>query len=439
MKKLFCLLFCLMLLCPAAALGEENEILVSVQPHFVHYSFVAPGRDFVYVTFDTANDGGSKVLYSEDGSFQDSWYLPGTATESRMGINVYTLSGRQIARAVINTAADPQEPSQPAEGLADVPASSKAQDAVITPVLGGIKYSFRLPGRKSVELKCRSAQEWHRFTLYAGPDYVYEGRVLMPYTYADDVVTVTVTTGGGVVALEESVYAYYEAPSMPSRAKTERLRGVTVCVDPGHQRATQIETVKLSPNTDQTVTTRVGMAKGVQTGRRESQVVLEIGMQLRNALMEEGASVAILREVQDTFVGMLERAEIPNSLNADFVLRLHCNSRSGSPDTQGIEIYCPLGSVYAREVASQDEYRLMGETLLASMKEATGQYKGGCTLNNSYVGNNWSRMPSFLIEMGYMTNMEEDLKLSCPVYQKWLVQGMVEGVVRLAQQRGLIE
>ena len=58
---------------------------------------------------------------------------------------------------------------------------------------------------------------------------------------------------------------------------------------------------------------------------------------------------------------------------------------------------------------------------------------------STYVGNNWSLMPSFLIEMGYMTNMEEDLLLSHPIYQERLVQGMVEGVVRLARLRGLID
>ena len=162
-------------------------------------------------------------------------------------------------------------------------------------------------------------------------------------------------------------------------------------------------------------------------------------MLLRNALMEQGAAVAMTREVQDTFVGMLERADIPNSIGADFVLRLHCNYRSGNSTIQGIEIYCPLSSSYAQEVASEEEYREMGETLLSCMQEATGVRKGGCTLNNTYVGNNWSQMPSFLIEMGYMNNMEEDLKLSCPEYQQRLVQGMVEGVVRMARMRGLIE
>ena len=48
-------------------------------------------------------------------------------------------------------------------------------------------------------------------------------------------------------------------------------------------------------------------------------------------------------------------------------------------------------------------------------------------------------MPSFLVEMGYMTNMEEDLLLSNPEYQRRLVEGMAQGIVQMARMRGLIQ
>ena len=438
MKKFCCLLLCLLCALPTVALGDAVELVVSVKPHAIHYAVYLPEYEFVYVGYDTQNDNAKEVLYSNNGAFEGICHLPGTMDESRVGINFYTLTGRLICRTTVNAAADP-EVKGPAAGLSAEKAASKAQNVELLPVNGGIRYYFRLPGRDSVVLKCKSPQEWHKITLYAGPDYVYQGQVDMPCTYADDVVTVTATTGGGVEVLSESVNAYYSAPAAPAYASTSRLSGVTVCVDPGHQRTTQVETVPLMPNGEQTTTTKVGMAKGVETKRRESQLTLEIGMKLRNALMAEGASVAVTRDQQDTFVGMLERAEIPNSIDADFVLRLHCNSRSGNDQVQGIEVYCPLGSSYAQAVADRTDYKLMGETMLEAMQQFTGQERGVCILNNTYVGNNWSLMPSFLIEMGYMTNMEEDLLLSHPVYQERLVQGMVEGVVRLARLRGLIE
>ena len=435
-KQVLCLLLCLLCI-PLIGIAEEKTIEVKTAPHRVDFSFSLPEHEFVYVRYDTRMDTGEMVLYAPDGNFQGTCWLPGTDEAIRMGLNVLTLTGREIMRTTVMTQAEPEEKA-PAANLPAQRAANKAQDVEITPVEGGIHYSFSLPGRDSAILRCKSPQEWHSITLYAGEDYRYEGDVRLPCTYPDDAITFTLLSGTGTTLCEETVNALYLPPAEPTTLDSRRLSGVIVCIDPGHQRTTQVESVPLGPNFKKKATTVVGMAKGVETLRRESQLVLEIGIQLRNALMKMGAGVCMTREVQDTFVGMLERADIPNSVNADFVLRLHCNSR-GSGDTQGIEVYCPLNSSYAMEVADEKTYRAMGETMLAAMQEATGMQKGVCTLNNNYVGNNWSMMPSFLIEMGYMTNMEEDLKLSCPEYQQRLVNGRVEGVIRLARMRGLIE
>lgn len=431
-----CLLLCLLMLLPLPAMAEEDTIYVTVEAHRVGFSFEMPDQEFVYVKYDTRQDSGEMVLYSPDGHFEGECYLPATGDGSRMGLNVFSLANRQLLQGRVDTQAveTAEKPEQSVSG-----GSGKVEDAgfALSPS-GKLSYSFKVPGRDTVKLKCKSPQEWHILTLDARDGYRYEGEISMPYTYPDDTVTVSVISTNSYTLYEKTLQMPYQAPSAPAFARGSRLRGVTVCVDPGHQRSTQIETVDLGPTLPQKVTTTVGMAKGIETARMESQVVLEIGMLLRNALMEEGAAVAVTRDKQDTFVGMLERADIPNSIGADFVLRLHCNYRSGS-NVQGIEIYCPLTSSYAQETASQEEYRLMGETMLTCMQEATGVTRGGCTLNNTYVGNNWSMMPSFLIEMGYMTSFEEDLKLSHPEYQQRLVEGMVEGVIRMARMRGLIE
>ena len=433
-KKFACLLICLLLCLPTAAWAEEPTIRVEIQPHQVRYSFDLPEYSFVYVTYDTANDSGETVLYAEDGHFEGVCQLPGTFEASRMGLNVYTLGQRQLLQTRLDL---PDFSDEQAAGLSAEGAASRPENAAIWASPEGVHYSFLVPDRDTIVLRCKSAQEWHKITLYA-PDCAYAGTVAMPCTYADDTMTVTVQSASGATLLEESLLMPYIPPAVPVDIPSARLQGLVVCIDPGHQRATQVETVQAGPNFSTMKTTTVGMAKGAVTGRMESQLVLEIGMKLRNVLMELGASVCMTREIQDTFVGMLDRADIPNRVNADFVLRLHCNSRSGSENVQGIEVYCPLSSSYAQQVADINSYRAMGETMLLAMQDATGMHKGACTLNDTYVGNNWSMMPSFLIEMGYMTNSEEDLLLSCPQYQDRLVQGMVQGIISLAQARGLI-
>ena len=437
-RKLLCLLMILLLCWPLLARAEEAAIDVQIAPRDVRYAFDFPQYAFVYVEYDTQNDSGSQVLYSENGHFEGSCYLPGTTQGERLGINVYALNHAVLIQTRVNTAADPTIEG-PAAGLPEAQVTNRLQNAWFSLESGSLKYRFQAPGRDTLVLRWRSPQETPRVTLYAGADYIYQGAVELPCTYPDDAVSVSVMTANSTALYETSLLMPYQAPALPTTAVSDVLRGVTVCIDPGHQRSTQIETVLAGPNFNTMKTTQVGMAKGVETKRMESQLTLEIGMQLRNALMQYGAGVVVTRTVQDTFVGMLERADIPNNLQADFVLRLHCNSRSGNERVQGIEVYCPLSSSYARAVADTDGYRALGETLLTAIQDATGMHKGQCTLNDTYVGNNWSMMPSFLVEMGYMTNFEEDLLLSSPVYQQRLVDGMVQGIIDMARMRGLIK
>ena len=438
-KRPLCALLALLLCLPLTALAKDAiPVTMRMTPYQAEFSFSIPDQEYVYVTYDTRFDTGEMVLYAPDGNFSGVCCLPGSGTAMKMGINVYTLAGKALVRDGANTVADPNPP-KPAAGLEQMKAVNKITDMELVPQADGVHYRFTLPGRDSVVIRYSSPQEKHTVTVCCGADYVYKGVLTMPYTYADDNVTVTVLTVGSSNQLyQETVKAYYQPPEVIEKAAEGRLSGVTVCIDPGHQRQTQVETVPLGPNFNSTTTSTVGMAQGVITGRRESQGVLEIGHLLRNALLAEGADVVMTREVQDTFVGMLERADIPNDAGADFVLRLHINYRSDN-SIQGIQVYCPLSSSYAQEVADEDTYRVMGTTLLDAMKASTGVTKGNCTLNNTYVGNNWSKMPSFLVEMGYMSNRTEDLKLACPHYQMLLVQGMVEGLVKLSQLRGLID
>ena len=44
------------------------------------------------------------------------------------------------------------------------------------------------------------------------------------------------------------------------------------------------------------------------------------------------------------------------------------------------------------------------------------------------TGFNWSKVPAVLIEMGFMSNYNEDLMMSNPEYQRKMMQSVADGI-----------
>ena len=313
----------------------------------------------------------------------------------------------------------------------------------LTPTDTGFKYSFVAEGTDYMLLYFRSKQQNATFPVYPVDESgLYEGEVVADLTYARTLFTVQVKTGKGTVKKEDTVRMGYAFPDAPE-AQEGRLSGVIVCIDPGHQENGQYVTEPNGPGLPGTSKTKGGMAQGKVTLRKEDIVVLEVGMKLRDLLIREGATVVMTRTKQDEFHTNVERAEIANEAGAHIMLRLHCNYSSSNTSKSGIQIYCPVNSDYARAVANAAEYRALAESFLDEVKAAAGyeltDKTGTVRLNDTYVGSNWAKMLCFLVEMGYMSNPAEDVKLADAKYQEMLAQGMIEGIYQVALQRGWVD
>lgn len=299
-----------------------------------------------------------------------------------------------------------------------------------------IAFSFRWEKDEYVLFAYKSAQESGEILL-KGKDGNFEGKIHLQHTYPGNIVVLSAKSASGREVLKKfQVKTMLNLNPPAAKADEGRLKGIKVCIDPGHQGVGIGLTEPMGPGLSRSKQTHNGMAQGVVTRRMESAVVLEIGIQLRDALLQEGADIVMTRSTQDIAVGNKKRAEIANEANADLTLRLHCNLTS-NPNKTGIIIYIPRDSDYAKAVADTKTYQSYAQVFLDEMKKATGNQRGNVVANNSYVGNNWSKMPCFLVEMGYMSNPLEDLLLSDKAYQQKLVEGMVEGVLAFAKQRGI--
>ena len=223
-------------------------------------------------------------------------------------------------------------------------------------------------------------------------------------------------------ALAETTIDWVELPTIADAVTGEgRLGGLKIGIDPGHQAHANSEHETVSPGSRETKPKVSSGTSGRSTGIDEYVTNLEISFKLRDALQAEGATVYMTRETHDVNISNQERAIMMNMLGADLVLRIHCNGAE-SRKPNGIGLY--VNKSYA---ISAESYRA-AECILPRMVQATGANADGIFRRDTYTGLNWSEVPCILVECGYMSNPEEDVRLNTPEYQQKLADGMVAGI-----------
>lgn len=426
-------LLCLLFVLPASALADDLVLLPDETG--CSFSFRIPGQQFALLEYSTANQSGRLVLYAPDGIFTGKIDLSLSAGCKKLRVTTKTL-----AESISDEASIPL--AMPAAPTPVGRSNGKVQNLVLSETPEGFSYSFTAEGANYMVMSCRSKEESYKMYIYALDEAgTFAGEVNMPLTYARTLMTVQLLNSQGIVLKEGQVRKGYAPPAWPEK-QPGRLSGVTVCIDPGHQENGEPVMEPVGPGLEGKTAGTAGMAQGCVTQRKESIVTLEIAYVLRDELLRQGANVVMTRTQQMEFHTNIERCVIAKSGGADIMLRLHCDTRE-SRGKRGISIFAPLNSTYARAVADPAEYRKMGELLLNAMKRAVGyelvEKTGFVTLNDAYVGNNWAEMPCFLVEMGYMSNPQDDFQLSHPAYQQILAEGMAQGVYEIALERGLID
>lgn len=205
-----------------------------------------------------------------------------------------------------------------------------------------------------------------------------------------------------------------ERPALP-------LAGCLIGLDPGHQAHGNSEQEPIAPGSSQTKAKVSSGTSGVSTRIDEYVTNLQIGLLMRDALEALGAEVVMTRETHDVDISNVERAQLMNEAGVDLCLRLHCNG-SENRDVQGLTLYAKATGEGAEESAA------VAQALLQPMLDATGAKNRGIVLNDNYTGQNWSVVPCVMVEMGFMSNPQEDELLNTPEYQRKLIAGMIRGI-----------
>ena len=221
-----------------------------------------------------------------------------------------------------------------------------------------------------------------------------------------------------------------EPTDTPSPSPTPRpLEGRIIGIDPGHQRVYDPNPEPVAPGSKQTKHKVAGGCKGVKSGVFEYEVVQNVGLYLRDLLEEQGATVVLTHDTLDVNISNIERAELFNEHNVDLGIRLHCNKASDRK-IRGAFMLVPTEErtdFYAFNVRA-------AQTILAAYLEETGlpmRYKDGMTYRGDQTGFNWCKRPIVNIEMGHLSNPDDDALLSTEAFQKTMAQGLCNGIIKV--------
>lgn len=190
-------------------------------------------------------------------------------------------------------------------------------------------------------------------------------------------------------------------------------------------------------------------------GLKEKDVNLDIALRVRD-LLKEDFEVFMTRE-NDVFISLDERTAFANSKNADLFVSIHTNSNR-KRNVNGIETYFlnwtddeEALKVAAREngislqamknfsnlvdlikmdletQAKRDSSMILASAIHGELKNNIGRPSNGIKKGPFYVLYT-AKMPCVLVEVSYISNLEEERLLNSSAYRESLAKAIANGI-----------
>ena len=216
-----------------------------------------------------------------------------------------------------------------------------------------------------------------------------------------------------------------QVKNTPKETKKTKTR-YTVVIDAGHQKKQNKGLEPIGPGASEKKAKVSSGTQGRFSRKPEYEVNLEVSKLLQKELTNMGYRVVMIRETHDVNLSNKERADIANKEKADVFVRIHCNG-STNEKTHGILTMCPTKkNPYCSDIYKSS--RKLAASVLKNIVRTSGAKNQGISETDSMSGINWSKVPVTIVEMGYMTNKEEDYLLGNKNYQKKLSSGIAKGI-----------
>lgn len=199
-----------------------------------------------------------------------------------------------------------------------------------------------------------------------------------------------------------------------------------VAIDPGQQRKEDKEKEPVGPGSSETTNRMSYGATSVTSDIREHEWNLIMANLIKTELEARGYEVYMTRETADVNISNGERAVLANASGAEILVGIQADS-SDNRDVKGIYTQLPTNSnPYVGKLYKKS--RKLAESLQEAVIQATKGNDRGYQEKDKWPIINYSEIPVCVMQLGFMSNKEEDTNLQNDEYRKTMAIAICDGI-----------